>query len=123
MGKKVSVTELRNRLGSLLDQLAEGQSHFVVERGNQEVAVLLSIEKFRDIMQMLELLNTLDFIETGADELGRELSDGLQMEFPDLTLLRPAQEATRVESNSHSQERGKTRLEDVAAKLGIRVIK
>src|SRR4051794_7116859 len=94
MGKKLTVSELRCQLGTVLDQLDSGQSHFVIERNNQEVAVLLSMEKFRDIMQMLELLNTLDFIETGAGDLEQEFSDTVLPEFPDLTILRPAERST-----------------------------
>src|SRR5437764_8935141 len=92
MGKKISAKELKTQLGSFLDQLEQGQSHFVIERNDQEVAVLLSMEKFRDIMQMLELLNTLDFIDTGAAGLDQELLDGSEPEFPDLFLLRPSED-------------------------------
>jgi prevent-host-death family protein len=131
MGKKLTVSELRSQLGTVLDQLDSGQTHFVIERNNQEVAVLLSMEKFRDIMQMLELLNTLDFIETGASDLEQEFSDTILPDFPDLTILRPSQE---VETNGASPNgqtppprpnpgREGSSIEDVAAKLGIRIIK
>lgn len=130
MGKKLTVSELRSQLGTVLDQLDSGQTHFVIERNNQEVAVLLSMEKFRDIMQMLELLNTLDFIETGAGELEQEFSDTLMSEFPDLTILRPTDEAARNSENAPNTQqpratpnRDGSSIEDVAAKLGIRIIK
>ncbi len=122
MEKKITASELRNQLGILLDRLEEGHSHFVVERNNREVAVLLSIEKFREIMQMLELLNTLDFIEPGSEEENQERAS----EFPDLQLLPPLKETppgkrTGSPARSHGQE-GHS-IEDVAARLGIRVIK
>lgn len=132
MGKKISVTELRNQLGYLLDRLDQGESHFVVERNNREAAVLLSMEKFHDIMQMLELLNTLDFIDTGAGELGQELSDSTSLSFPELQVLRPAflEETEEAEPQpdktrpaSRSRSRNGSSVEDLAAKLGIRVIK
>lgn len=132
MGKKLTVSELRSQLGTVLDQLDSGQTHYVIERNNQEVAVLLSMEKFRDIMQMLELLNTLDFIETGAGELEQEFSDTLLSDFPDLTILRPSDEAARTSdtlpngqpiSPRPAPNRDGSSIEDVAAKLGIRIIK
>lgn len=135
MGKKISVTELRNQLGTLLDLLDQGESHFVIERNNREAAVLLSMDKFRDIMQMLELLNTLDFIDTGAAELGQELTESTSLDFPDLQLLRPITplepepepqpepEKPKGRATTRSRERNGSSVEDLAAKLGIRIIK
>jgi prevent-host-death family protein len=133
MGKKLTVSELRSQLGTVLDQLDKGQTHFVIERNNQEVAVLLSMEKFRDIMQMLEMLNTLDFIETGAAELEQELSEANLPEFPDLTILRSGGEASQNSESTptaatpspqpRTNGRDSSSIEDVAAKLGIRIIK
>jgi prevent-host-death family protein len=131
MGKKITVSELRSQLGTVLDQLDSGQTHFVIERNNQEVAVLLSMEKFRDIMQMLELLNTLDFIETGAGDLEQEFSDTILPDFPDLTILRPTEEVETNGAPTNGQTppprpnpgREGSSIEDVAAKLGIRIIK
>ncbi len=128
MGKKISATELRTQLGTLLDQLDNGESHFVIERNNQEAAVLLSMEKFREIMQMLELLNTLDFIDTGAGELGLELAEATSSDYPELSLLRPQPEEVDPDSASpaptpRTRGRNGTSVEDMAAKLGIRVIK
>lgn len=131
MGKKITVSELRSQLGTVLDQLDSGQTHYVIERNNQEVAVLLSMEKFRDIMQMLELLNTLDFIETGAGDLEQEFSDTILPDFPDLTILRPSEEVEKNGAATNGQtptprpapNREGSSIEDVAAKLGIRIIK
>jgi prevent-host-death family protein len=133
MGKKLTVSELRSQLGTVLDQLDKGQTHFVIERNNQEVAVLLSMEKFRDIMQMLEMLNTLDFIDTGAAELEQELSGANLPEFPDLTILRSGGEKSQDSESPpttatpspqpRTNGRDSSSIEDVAAKLGIRIIK
>ena len=138
MGKKITVSELRSQLGTVLDQLDSGQTHFVIERNNQDVAVLLSMEKFLEIMQMLELLNTLEFIETGAGELEQEFSDTVLPEFPDLTILRPterqaerlAEDAAKNAENPPATPQPRpasgrygSSIEDVAAKLGIRIIK
>ncbi len=126
MGKKVSVKELQNQLETLLDQLEQGESHFVVERDNQEAAVLLSMEKFRDIMQMLELLNTLDFIDGGVADLGQAFGDTATTEFPELHLLKPSSPEAVTEKDSapsRSRKREGSSVEDIAAKLGIRIIK
>jgi prevent-host-death family protein len=122
MGKKISAKELRTQLSSVLDQLDQGQSHFVIERNNREIAVLLSMEKFLEIMQMLELLNTLDFI----DPNGLELGEPIPADFPDLVLLRPANEALpepQTPEAPRPRNRDGASIEDMAAKLGIRIIK
>lgn len=131
MGKKISDQQLRTQLGDYLDQLDQGQTHFVIERDDEEVAVLLSMEKFRDILQTLEMLNTLELID--PDPLKADL------EFPDLHVLPPlfepdgldpANEETAPEANdgsdnnrSRRRNNGSSSIEDVAAKLGIRIIK
>ncbi|HEX2915252.1 MAG TPA: type II toxin-antitoxin system Phd/YefM family antitoxin [Chloroflexia bacterium] len=135
MGKKISVSELRAQLGGVLDQLDNGQSHFIIERNNQEVAVLLSMDKFKDIMQMLELLNTLEIIETGAELPD---PDDNPVDFPDISLLPPYEPAANktgapkeskdskdnIETPApRSRNRNGSSIEDMAAKLGIRIIK
>ncbi len=124
MAKKISVTELRTQLAGLLDQLGEGQSHFVIERNNQEAAVLLSIEKFREIMQMLELFNTLEFIETGSNHETMELTN----DFPELQIIRPTHDSELAagKDSAHpptSRNHHGQAIEAAAAKLGIRLIK
>ena len=124
MGKKISVSELRGQLTTLLDQLDQGQSHFIVERNSREVAVLLSMEKFQEIMQMLELLNTLEFIDTGL--IG--LDDGApEQDFPDLMLLPPVENsnpnAEKPPAPKPRSRKSSASIEDMANKLGIRVIK
>jgi len=62
MSKTISATILRSQLSTLLDQLQDGETHFIIERNNQPEAVLLNMRKFQEIMQMLELLNRLELI-------------------------------------------------------------
>jgi hypothetical protein len=78
------------------------------------------------------MLNTLDFIETGAAELEQELSGANLPEFPDLTILRSGGEVsqnsepppdTAPSPQPRSNGRDNSSIEDVAAKLGIRIIK
>ncbi len=124
MLKKISVSELRSQLTTLLDQLEEGHSHFVIERNNQEVAVLLSMEKFQEIMQMVEMITTLDFIDAGSVGLTVENTG---QEFPDLMLLPPVKDAEGVTAPERASaprpRRSASSIEDMANKLGIRVIK
>lgn len=119
MSKKVSVTELRNQLGNMLRQLEEGQSHFIIERNNQEVAVLLSMEKFRDIMQTLETLNSLDFIEAETLETLE------QVNFPILAILSEQKADVSLPKAEEKPQPlpAPSSLEDVAARLGIRILK
>jgi len=107
MGKVISATTLRTQLSTLLDELKDGQTHFIVERNNEAAAVLLSITKFQEIMQTLELLNTLEYI--GPDEIS-EVEDGLR-DFPEPL---PSRAANRSVHES---------IEVMAARLGIRLIK
>src|SRR5947209_6503007 len=116
MGKVISATTLRTQLANLLDELKNGQTHFIVERNNEQVAVLLSMEKFQDIMQTLELLNALEYINT----------DGMEEEFPPDDLRDFPEPLPRPEGNP-PPPRSSTRsssesIESVAAKLGIRLI-
>jgi prevent-host-death family protein len=117
MGKIISATTLRNQLSNLLDELHDGETHFIIERNNEKVAVLLSMEKFKDIMQTLELLNTLEYIGTAGLE-----EDTLPDDIPDCPEPLPRPEGVPLPPR-HSHRAANETLESVAAKLGIRVIK
>ena len=81
MGKTITTSQLRTELTQLLNRLEQGESHFIITRKDRQAAVLLSIEKFRDIMQTLETLRTLEFI--GEEQL----NSGDPDEYMDLPLL------------------------------------
>jgi PHD/YefM family antitoxin component YafN of YafNO toxin-antitoxin module len=120
MGRVISATTLRNQLASLLDELKCGeQTHFIIERNNEAAGVLLSMEKFQDIMQTLELLNNLEFIATDGLEAELEEEDELEHEFPEP--LPSSEKPARPPRTKHRAKRES--IESVAAKLGIRVIK
>lgn len=116
MTKIISAELLRTQLNNLLDELNQGETHFIIER-NQEVAgVLLSIEKFQEIMQMLEMLNSLDYIPAEDFEPENGLNTPYLSPLPTLNDATPA--ATEPEPKART-----TRLSEAAAKLGIHIVK
>ncbi|MEI7555232.1 type II toxin-antitoxin system Phd/YefM family antitoxin [Candidatus Chlorohelix sp.] len=142
MGKEITTTQLRAELSHLLDMLDSGETHFIIKRNNQASAVLLSMDKFRDIMQTLETLRTLEFIGQPELEAGslqdylnsllradNHLSDEnnlpLQDEFSDETPESPS--LVSLPGNPDKEKETKVSregsVEEAAAKLGIRLIK
>lgn len=118
MGKVISATTLRTQLSGLLDALKNGQTHFIIERNNEEVAVLLSMEKFQDIMQTLELLNNLEYINTEGLEAALQAEETLPEFVEPISHSEPAPAATRSSARSNGES-----VESAAARLGIRIIK
>lgn len=117
MGKTISATTLRSQLSSLLDRLKAGETHFVIERNNQAEAVLLNIEKFREIMQMLEVLNHLEYIsveQPGLEGLPTDLEDV----FPEDEQAEDTEHIGKAARSARSES-----IEAAAARLGIRLIK
>lgn len=117
MGKTISATTLRSQLSSLLDRLQAGETHFIIERNNQAEAVLLNIEKFREIMQMLEMLNHLEYIS--VDQQGMEnLPPDLEEAFSEDEQTEAEDRISRAARSARSES-----IEAAAARLGIRLIK
>ncbi len=110
MGKVISATALRSHLSTLLDELQAGESHFIIERNNEEVAVLLNMTKFQEIMQTLELLNNLELIDV------EEVTNS-PAEFPEPLPVNTSPTRT------HTHRLAKESPESAAARLGIRVVK
>jgi len=135
MDRVITASRLRTELSQLLDQLDNGTSHFVIERNDQATAVLLSIEKFRDIMQMLEMLNALEFIGPNDPALEDEndLFQLLTTSDQGSTTAQPEEGREDVPSlvplpaNPDKERQVKTArtesVEEAAAKRGIRLIK
>jgi len=142
MGKEITTTQLRSGLSHLLDMLESGETHFIIKRNNQATAVLLSIDKFRDIMQTLETLRTLELIgqpelESGSlqdylnsllradnhlsDENNLSLQDDLSNETPESPSLVSLPGNPDKEKETRVSREGS--VEEAAAKLGIRLIK
>ncbi len=125
MSKIISALQAQAELAQLLDQLEKGTSHFIIERNNQPSAVLLNIEKFQEIMQMLDMLNALEFI--GQTEPEAEIETGdlpptdkpvRPEDGPPLTSLPGKQGKERASKPARTGS-----IEEIAAKLGIRLIK
>jgi len=121
MSKTISATILRSQLSTLLDQLQDGETHFIIERNNQPEAVLLNMRKFQEIMQMLELLNRLELIGGEPLELEPSLPD-FQAEFDDASLTEPEAYVSRATQHTGRTARSEA-IETAAARLGIRLIK
>jgi prevent-host-death family protein len=123
MNKKITTSELRNRLGNLLDQLEDGHSHFIVERNSREVAVLLSMEKFQEIMATLETLQNLELIE-------EQPARPREPQFPVLEVLgRKLPEVAAKNGHVPAADNAKdaaaspSPAKDAAARLGIGIVK
>jgi prevent-host-death family protein len=121
MNKKISTSELRNRLGNLLDQLEDGHSHFIVERNSREVAVLLSMEKFQEIMATLETLQNLELIE-------EQPARPLEPHFPVREILgrklpEVAARNGHVPTADNVKPDSGSPAKDAAARLGIGIVK
>jgi PHD/YefM family antitoxin component YafN of YafNO toxin-antitoxin module len=114
MTKIISAEILGESLNRLLDALKQGETHFLIERGEETVGVLLSVEKFNEIMQMLETLNSLEYFPT----------DEFESYAPDMP---PLSGFHLVEDDkSAGGEKGKRSSEEIredAARLGIHIIK
>ena len=127
MGKNISATALRSQLSTLLDQLKAGETHFVIERNNQPEAVLLNIHKFQEIMQMLEVINRLEFISPESLEVETVLSDldkaDFSAEFDDIFINEPDMYANVNAAHANGRTASSQAIEDAAARLGIRLIK
>lgn len=66
----LSVDELREKLSSVLDALEDYREPVVITRGGQRMAVLLSMDRFEAVKDILE-----DWEDEHDEELGRELEE------------------------------------------------
>ena len=82
MPKTISATEASNKFGTMIDEVARGQSLFVVTRMGQPRAVVLGIEQYIGLLDELEIKeeqNDPEFQKALADahkeaELGQVIS-------------------------------------------------
>ena len=54
----VNYTELRNNLKETLDRVAEEQATYIVHRGKQQNAVIISLEEYNSMKETLNLLSS-----------------------------------------------------------------
>lgn len=82
MPKQISATEAANRFGTLMDEAARGASLFVVTRMGQPKVVLIGVEAFQEMLELIETAEELadseylsGIVEAREDiELGRTMS-------------------------------------------------
>ncbi len=76
--KTISSTEASNRFGTMLAEVEKGESLFVVTRMGKPRGVMIGIEQFREIIEMLESIdeaNDNDFM-TGLLEAQKDIQAG-----------------------------------------------
>ncbi len=90
MPKTISATEASNRFGTMIDETARGQSLFVVTRRGRPQAVVLGMDQYRDLVELLETADELkdeEYLASIAEarediRVGRTLNlEGLDKEF------------------------------------------
>lgn len=70
----ISVTDARNRLPELVDDVSSHLSEYVITKHGRAHAVLLSAEEHEALLETLEILSdsaTMEGIRAGMDELAR----------------------------------------------------
>jgi antitoxin YefM len=72
--RTISITDARNRLPELVDEVTDHLSEYVITKRGRAQAVLLSTDEHDALLETLEILSdstTLRRIREGLDELGR----------------------------------------------------
>ena len=114
MTKIISADNLGEDFNEMLDELKEGETHFLIMRDAETAGVLLSVEKFNEIMQMLEALNSLEYLP----------ADDFDFYGADISGITPI--GINGDDKTPANEKGKRsgeELREQAAKLGIHIIK
>ncbi len=53
--KVISATEASNNFGSLIDEASQGKTYFVVTRMGKAKAVVLGVDQYRELLEVLEI--------------------------------------------------------------------
>lgn len=90
MPKTITATDASNHFGQMLEEASQGQSLFLVTRMGKPRAIMLGVEQYRELMELLETVEELHdsgFVAAVAEareeiRLGDTLSlDELDMEL------------------------------------------
>ncbi len=60
MPKAISATEASNHFGSMVNEAAQGRSLFIITRLGRPRAVVLGVERYREILEELETVRELN---------------------------------------------------------------
>ncbi len=80
----ISVTDARNRLPELVDDVASRLGEYVITKHGRAHAVLLSAEEHEALLETLEILSdsrTMDRIRRGLDDIARGETDSFEKVF------------------------------------------
>lgn len=80
----ISVTDARNRLPELVDDVASRLGEYVITKHGRAHAVLLSAEEHEALLETLEILSdsrTMDRTRQGLDDLARGEKDTFEEVF------------------------------------------
>ena len=58
--KTISATEASNRFGTMIDEAARGRSLFVVTRMGRPQAVVLGMDQYQELIELLETVDDLE---------------------------------------------------------------
>ena len=90
MPKTISATEASNRFGTMIDEAARGRSLFVVTRMGRPQAVVMGMDQYQELIELLETADELkdkEYLASVAEaredvRVGRTLSlEELDREF------------------------------------------
>lgn len=84
--REINATDASNHFGALLDDVAGKVGHYVITRLGRPRAVMLSIDEYREILDILETLEELDDEEymAGIREAREDIALGRTMTLEEL---------------------------------------
>lgn len=87
--REIAATEASNHFGALLDEVSQGRAHFIITRSGRAKAVMLGIDQYQEILEILETaaeLNDPEYME-GIREAREDIRLGRTMTLEELERL------------------------------------
>lgn len=84
--REISATEAANHFGALLDEVAGKSGHYLITRLGRPRAVMISVDEYREILEILETLEELadEQYLAGVREAREDIALGRTMTFDEL---------------------------------------
>jgi prevent-host-death family protein len=84
--REITATDAANHFGALLDEVAGKTGHYLITRLGRARAVMISIDEYREILEILETLEELADEEylAGVREAREDIALGRTMTFEEL---------------------------------------